>query len=86
VVIPAVDIAIFVFDTNPLPAARPVIITIPVPIMFTATPVVAIAVPISIVSAAVVVPFTVAAISMPVAFAAITGRSLPFVGLLRLLL
>jgi hypothetical protein len=35
------------------------------------------------VSAAVVVPFTVAAISMPVAFAA---RSLPFVGLLRLLL
>ena len=78
------EIAIFVFDTNALAAARPVIITIPVPIMFTATPVVAITVPISIRSAAVVVPFKVAAISITLAFTAITGRSLTFVDLLRL--
>ena len=99
--IPAVDIAIFIFGTNPLVPSRPVVITIAVSRMFTPVPVAAISVvtipvPISIISPTLVFPFTVAAISITVAaFAAISiavavaafaARSLPFVGLLHLLL
>src|ERR1700716_4109154 len=106
--IPAVDIAIIIFGTNPLAPSR-VVITIAVSRMFTPVPVAAISVvtisvPISIISATLVFPFTVAAISITVAafaaisitvaaFAAISiavaafaARSLPFVGLLHLLL
>jgi hypothetical protein len=112
--IPAVDIAIIIFGTNPLAPSR-VVITIAVSRMFTPVPVAAISVvtisvPISIISATLVFPFTVAAISITaaiaafaaisitvaiaafaaisitVAFAAFAARSLPFVGLLHLLL
>src|SRR3982074_933591 len=53
--IPAVDIAIFIFGTNPLVPSRPVVITIAVSRMFTPVPVAAISVvtipvPISIIS------------------------------------
>ena len=98
--IPAVDIAIFIFGTNPLVPSRPVVITIAVSRMFTPVPVAAISVvtisvPISIISATLVFPFTVAVISITAAFAAFAAisitvsfaaRSLPFVGLLHLLL
>jgi hypothetical protein len=106
-----VDIAIFIFGTNPLVPSRPVVITIAVSRMFTPVPVAAISVvtipvPISIISPTLAFPFTVAAISITVAafaaisitvaafaaisiavaFAAFAARSLPFVGLLHLLL
>ena len=98
--IPAVDIAIIIFGTNPLAPSR-VVITIAVSRMFTPVPVAAISVvtipvPISIISPTLAFPFTVAAISITVAafaaisiavaFAAFAARSLPFVGLLHLLL
>ena len=50
------DVAIFILDANPLAPSRPVEITITVPVIFTAIPVAAIPVSISIMSAAVVVP------------------------------
>src|ERR1700716_2029363 len=72
--IPAVDIAIIIFGTNPLAPSR-VVITIAVSRMFTPVPVAAISVvtisvPISIISATLVFPFTVAAISITAAIAA----------------
>lgn len=87
--IPAVGVAIFILDANPLAVSRPVEITITVPVIFTAFPVAAIPVSISIMSAAVVVPITEAAISIAVAFSitlafTIPARSRPFVRLLLL--
>jgi hypothetical protein len=85
-----VDIAIFIFGTNPLVPSRPVVITIAIsiisPTLVFPFTVAAISITVAAFAAISITVAAFAAISIAVAFAAFAARSLPFVGLLHLLL